>query len=61
MLVYIFLVTHALRARLYLRNTTDPEVVAIKAYIGVSKAGTCGELTSRCLEVDTVWANASCE
>jgi hypothetical protein len=40
MLPCIFLITHALRVEYYLRDTIGPEVVAIKDYIGVTKAGT---------------------
>jgi hypothetical protein len=40
MLPCIFLTTHALRVEYYLRDTIGPEVVAIKDYIGVTKAGT---------------------
>jgi hypothetical protein len=40
MLPCLFLITHALRVEYYLRDTISPEVVAIKDYIGVTKAGT---------------------
>lgn len=36
----MFLITHALRVESYLRDTIGPEVVAIKDYVGVTKAGT---------------------
>jgi hypothetical protein len=40
MLPCLFLITHALRVESYLRDTIGPEVVAIKDYIGVTKAET---------------------
>lgn len=40
MLPCMFLITHALRVDSYLRDTIGPEVVAIKDYVGVTKAGT---------------------
>lgn len=40
MLPCMFLITHALRVELYLRDTIGPEVVAIKDYIGITRAGT---------------------
>jgi hypothetical protein len=40
MLPCMFLITHALRVESYLRDTIGPQVVAIKNYVGVTKAGT---------------------